>query len=152
MRVLYVEDDKILGKATEAGLRLKYAVDWVLNAEDADALVATHDYDLLVIDINLPGMSGLQLLKQIRARSVVTPVLLLTARDAVSSRVEGLDSGADDYLVKPFDLDELLARAGALIRRAAGHSGAAVCIGDVELSITGRSVQKAGHIVNLSAR
>jgi DNA-binding response OmpR family regulator len=120
MRILLVEDDQNLGKATEEGLRESFALDWVLNAEDAQDALATTDYVLIVLDINLPGASGLDLLQDLRKAKNQIPVLLLTARDAVRHRVEGLNAGADDYLVKPFDLDELLARCAALIRRAQG--------------------------------
>ena len=122
MRLLLVEDDQNLGKATQEGLRESFAVDWVSSAEDAQDALATTQYTLIVLDINLPGASGLELLKGLRNAKDQIPVLLLTARDAVRYRVEGLNAGADDYLVKPFDLDELLARCAALIRRDQGQS------------------------------
>jgi DNA-binding response OmpR family regulator len=122
MRILLVEDDQNLGKATEEGLRESFAVDWVLSAEEGQEALATTDYALIVLDINLPGVSGLDLLGSLRKDKNQIPVLLLTARDAVRHRVEGLNAGADDYLVKPFDLDELLARCAALVRRGQGQS------------------------------
>ncbi len=122
MRILFVEDDQNLGKATTEGLRESFAVDWVLDAEEAQDALSTTDYALIVLDINLPGASGLDLLESLRKAKNQIPVLLLTARDAVRYRVEGLNAGADDYLVKPFDLDELLARCAALVRRGQGQS------------------------------
>lgn len=120
MRVLLVEDDRNLGKATADGLRGNYAADWVQSAEDAEDAMAATSYDLIVLDVNLPGISGLDLLAKLRRNKNPIPVLLLTARDAVQHRVDGLNAGADDYLVKPFDLGELLARCAALIRRSGG--------------------------------
>ena len=122
MRILLVEDDQNLGLATQDGLKEAYAVDWVISAEDAQAALRTTEYNLMVLDINLPGQSGLEFLKIQRQRKNMMPVLLLTARDAVQQKVEGLNAGADDYLVKPFDLDELLARCAALIRRGQGQA------------------------------
>ena len=121
MRLLLVEDDRNLGRATAEGLKDVYAVDWVRSAEEAKEAMATTSYALIVLDINLPGASGLSLLEGLRKKKSQIPVLLLTARDAVRHRVEGLNAGADDYLVKPFDLDELLARCAALVRRSAGR-------------------------------
>lgn len=119
MRILLVEDDIQLGKATEQGLRTTFAVDWVTSAEDAAASLRAVHYALLILDVNLPGKSGIVFLKELRTQKITTPILLLTARDTIEQRVEGLNSGADDYLVKPFDLDELLARCSALLRRGA---------------------------------
>ena len=120
MRLLLVEDDKNLGKATAEGLREAYAADWVRTAEDAKEAIATTTYQLILLDINLPGMSGTSFLIELRKSNNQVPVLLLTAKDGVRNKVDGLNAGADDYLVKPFDLDELLARCAALIRRSAG--------------------------------
>ena len=122
MRLLLVEDDLNLGKATAEGLKESFAVDWVTNAEDAEEALSTTGYDLVVLDINLPGASGLELLESERNAKNQIPVLLLTARDAVRHRIEGLNAGADDYLVKPFDLDELLARCAAITRRSQGQN------------------------------
>ncbi len=120
MRLLLVEDDKNLGKATAEGLREAYSADWVRTAEDAKEAIATTTYQLILLDINLPGMSGTSFLTDLRKSNNQVPVLLLTAKDGVRNKVDGLNAGADDYLVKPFDLDELLARCAALIRRSAG--------------------------------
>lgn len=130
MRILLVEDDIHLGKATEQGLRITFAVDWVTSAEDAAANLRASHYELLILDINLPGKSGLTFLRELRNNKITTPILLLTARDTIEQRVEGLNCGADDYLVKPFDLDELLARCAALMRRGA-TSPSIITLGDL---------------------
>lgn len=117
MRLLYVEDDTHLGHATSQGLKEEFAVDWFTNVDDAEEALRQVAYDFLILDINLPGRSGLDLLRQLRASGNALPVLLLTARDTVPQRVQGLDAGADDYLIKPYDFDELLARIRALVRR-----------------------------------
>lgn len=150
MKLLFVEDDQLLGKAVYSGLKAEHAVNWVTNAEDARLGLETAGYDLLILDINLPGMSGLELLQFLRRRGDATPVLLLTARDTASQRVEGLDAGADDYLVKPFDFDELLARIRALSRRGAGYNASSVVHGELELDINSRSLTRAGKHVDLS--
>lgn len=152
MRLLLVEDDHNLGKATAEGLRDSFAVDWVCSAEEAQDALATTAYDLLVLDINLPGASGLELLGTMRKGKSQTPVLLLTARDATRHKVEGLNAGADDYLVKPFDLDELLARCAALLRRSKGHAEPILTAGLLRYEpATGRLV-KDGEDIILSAR
>ena len=121
MRVLLVEDDAMIGEAVRAGLRQDgFTVDWVREAEAGDAAIKAEAYALLLLDLGLPRKSGLDWLRELRRRAVRIPVLILTARDAVADRVAGLDSGADDYLVKPFDLDELSARLRALLRRDVG--------------------------------
>lgn len=152
MRLLLVEDDRNLGKATAEGLRDSFAVDWVRSAEEAGDALAVTNYDLIVLDINLPGASGLDLLTGIRKEKNQIPVLLLTARDAVRHRVEGLDTGADDYLVKPFDLDELLARCAALVRRSQGHAEPVVSVLDIHFEPATGKLGKAGQPVILSAR
>ena len=126
MRLLLVEDDKNLGKATAEGLRESFAVDWVRTGEEGEEALSTRDYNLAIFDINLPGQSGLELLTHIRKKKSQLPVLILTARDAVRHRIEGLNSGADDYLVKPFDLDELLALYVAQFDPAQGLDPAAI--------------------------
>ncbi|HCL87717.1 response regulator transcription factor [Pulveribacter sp.] len=121
MRLLLVEDDAMIGEAVQDLLRAEHhAVDWVRDGPQADAALAAQAYDLVLLDLGLPGRDGLQVLRDLRARRDRTPVLITTARDAVAQRVQGLDAGADDYLLKPFDMDELLARIRALARRAAG--------------------------------
>lgn len=151
MRILLVEDDEMLGKATLAGLRTSFAVDWLTNAEDASEALRTTPYDLIVLDINLPQKSGLSLLQDLRKQNNQIACLLLTARDATYHKVEGLNAGADDYLVKPFDLDELLARCGALIRRRHGRGTPVIKHKDIVFDPVAKSIEKEGVIVALSA-
>lgn len=152
MRVLLVEDDVMLGKATSEGLKTSFAVDWCESAEDASAALRTTPYDLLILDINLPGQSGLELLKELRGANDDRPVLFLTARDTVAQRIEGLNTGADDYLVKPFDLDELIARASALIRRSQGRANPEITVGDVTYNPSAKQAKQKGKTVKLSGR
>ncbi|MGZ9109236.1 MAG: response regulator [Micavibrio sp.] len=152
MRILLVEDDKNLGKATTEGLKESFAVDWVRSAEEADDALVVTTYDLIVLDINLPGASGLDFLTDIRNKKNQIPVLLLTARDAIRHRVEGLNAGADDYLVKPFDLDELLARCMALVRRSQGHAEPVITLLDIAFEPATGKLEKDGSAVILSAR
>lgn len=152
MRVLLVEDDVMLGKATLSGLRTAFAADLLATAEDAEAALLAQAYDLLVLDVNLPGKSGLDLLDELRGRGNLIPCLLLTARDATYHRVEGLNAGADDYLVKPFDLDELLARCAALIRRAHGRAAPQIKYAGIVIDPIAKTVQQAGKNIFLSAR
>lgn len=152
MRLLLVEDDLNLGKATQDGLRDRFAVDWVTSAEEAEDALLTTEYALVLLDVNLPGKSGLGFLEDIRKRKQSIPVLFLTARDAVHHRVEGLNAGADDYLVKPFDLDELMARCDALIRR--GHSNVLPVIEYKDMCFEAHTgyLEKEGKPINLSAK
>ncbi|MCB1682147.1 MAG: response regulator transcription factor [Rhodospirillales bacterium] len=153
MRLLLVEDDVMLGKPTVEGLKLAgYAVDWFQNAEDAALALTSVSYDLILLDINLPGQSGLEWLKQLRGDQNLLPVLLLTAHDALKFKLEGFNVGADDYVVKPFDLDELVARAGALIRRAKGRGSPEIVCGDVVFNTQTRQVQKNETPVLLSGK
>jgi len=152
VRILLVEDDEMLGKATLAGLKTVYAVDWCLNAEDAEAALDTTDYSAIVLDVNLPQKSGLELLQQLRAADNKKPVLFLTAQDAVHHRIEGLNAGADDYLTKPFDLDELLARIGALIRRSQGRAIPHIKCGNIVFDSVGLTVERDSIPVNLSGK
>lgn len=152
MRLLLVEDDINLGKATAEGLKESFAADWVRSAEEAQDALAATSYDLIVLDINLPGISGLEFLKNLRKSKKPIPVILLTARDAVYQRIEGLNAGADDYLVKPFDLDELLARCAALIRRAKGDGQPLVTIQDISYEPASGKLEKSGKPVLLSGR
>jgi two-component system OmpR family response regulator/two-component system response regulator QseB len=122
MRLLLVEDDEILGDGLQAGLIMEgYAVDWLTNGKMADEALKLNSYELIVLDLNLPDMDGMSILKALRARKDETPVLVLTAKDTVPDRVLGLDSGADDFVVKPFDLNEVCARLRALARRQEGR-------------------------------
>jgi DNA-binding response OmpR family regulator len=152
MRILLVEDDALLGDGLHAGLKLAgWSVDWVRDGEQArHALLARH-YDTCVLDLGLPRRDGLAVLRELRARDDLTPVLVLTARDTLADKVAGLDAGADDYLIKPFDLDEVLARLRALIRRRLA-APATLSHGDVLLDPAGKRVTLAGQPLLLSAR
>jgi len=153
MRVLLVEDDRMIGDSLRESLRAEgYAVDWVRDAEAAVAATGTERFDLLLLDLGLPRASGLEVLRTLRARGDATPVIVLTARDGPGDRVAGLDAGADDYLVKPFDLDELLARMRALLRRHAGRAAPLLRHGGVTLDPATRQVTLQGRPVLLSAR
>ena len=153
MRVLLVEDDALLGAAVQAGLEQSdYTVDWLRDGAQAASALRTAEPDLLILDIGLPGRSGLEILAELRARGSSLPVLLLTARDTVSDRIAGLDSGADDYLVKPFDLGELTARMRAIARRRGGRAEAVIRHGDLVLDPASRAVTRAGESVSLSAK
>jgi two-component system, OmpR family, response regulator len=152
MRVLVVEDEPDLLRVTAQALReAGYAVDEAADGEDGFYKATTWDYDAVVLDLMLPKVTGLQLLERLR-RTKKTPVLILTARDAVNDRVRGLDAGADDYLVKPFELTELFARLRALIRRSAGQAAPSVQIGDVTVDPRTKTVMQAGEPVRLTAR
>jgi two-component system OmpR family response regulator len=148
MRLLLVEDDAMIGEAVQGLLHAEgHAVDWVRDGLQADAALRAQQYDLVLLDLGLPGRDGLDVLRVLRARGDRTPVLIATARDAVAQRVQGLDAGADDYLLKPYDLDELLARIRALTRRAAGRAepayelhGVTVCPATHEASVNGQPV------------
>ncbi|MGQ7245696.1 response regulator [Salinicola sp. V024] len=153
MRVLLVEDDAPVAAGVEAGLALSdFVVDTVATLDDARGALAAIDYDAVVLDRRLPDGDGLTLLQRWRRAGVATPVLMLTAKDAVSSRVEGLQGGADDYLVKPFDLDELTARLQALLRRAAGQVDHSLRHGSLALDPVARSVTLDGAPVALVRR
>src|SRR4051812_11447882 len=153
MRLLLVEDDAMIGAAAQQGLRQDgHTVDWVRDGREADLAVGNGVYDLVLLDLGLPRRNGLDLLRAWRGRGVDVPVLVVTARDAVPDRVAGLDAGADDYLVKPFDLDELSARVRAVARRRAGRADSVMKVGALELDTTGRRVRFRGQDVALSAR
>ncbi len=153
MRILLVEDDPLLGSGVRAGLvQGGFAVDWIDDGEGAEAALTTHQYDAVVLDLSLPKRDGLTVLGGLRARGERVPVLILTARDAVADRVAGLDAGADDYLVKPFDLAELQARLRALLRRSAGQAEPVFRHGRITLDPATRVVTRDGHRVTLSSR
>ncbi|MEQ1897887.1 MAG: response regulator transcription factor [Vicinamibacterales bacterium] len=153
MRILLVEDDRLLGDAVQAGLRQAgFAVEWVTDGHEADAAVSAETFAAVVLDLGLPGRSGLDILRTMRARGNRTPVLVLTARDAVQDRISGLDAGADDYAVKPFDLGELAARLRALVRRGSGRATPTIDLADLALDPAGRTLTVAGAPVELSAR
>ena len=152
MRLLVVEDepDLLLG-LTRALRKQGYAVDTAADGEDGLYKAQNTNYDAIVLDVMLPKLDGWEILERVRTTKA-TPVLMLTARDATKDRVRGLDGGADDYLVKPFDLDELLARLRALIRRGAKQATATIAIGDVRIDTAARLVTRAGEPVTLTAR
>ncbi|NDP39754.1 MAG: response regulator [Rhodoferax sp.] len=153
MRLLLAEDDLMIGESVLDLLRAEgYAVDWVKDGEMADTALDSHTYDLVLLDLGLPRRDGLAVLRRLRARKDRTPVLIATARDAVAQRVEGLDMGADDYIVKPYELDELLARIRALIRRAAGRAEPVYEHLGVSIDPVTREVLRDGQAVVLSAR
>lgn len=153
MRLLLVEDDHLLGDGISAGLKQDgYTVDWVQDGEAADHALQHEHFDIVVLDINLPRLSGIEVLKRLRDRRSSVPVLLLTAHDAVSDRIQGLDSGADDYLTKPFDLDELNARLRALLRRSSGRATPLLVSGAIVLDPAARQVTLDGQEVELSQR
>jgi DNA-binding response OmpR family regulator len=153
MRILLAEDDPQLGDGLTVGLRQDgYAVDWVKDGVAADLALASEDFDLLVLDLGLPRLSGMEVLAHLRGRGQALAVLILTARDATGDKIAGLDAGADDYLVKPIDLDELAARVRALARRTAGRAAPLLQLGDLVLDPAARQVTLAGVQVDLSVR
>ncbi|CAG7857344.1 Transcriptional regulatory protein QseB [biofilm metagenome] len=153
MRLLLVEDDEILGEGLSVGLKMEgYAVDWLTNGKLADEALKMNCYELVVLDLNLPDMDGLTILKNLRSRKDETPVLVLTAKDTVPDRVEGLDSGADDFVIKPFDLGEVCARLRALARRNEGRSTPTIEHKGVVLDPASHQVTYNGEKVELSQK
>ncbi len=153
MRLLLVEDDVMIGESVVEGLRQEgFAVDWVQDGGAAELAIAGTVFDLMLLDLGLPGKHGLDVLRSIRSKGNHLPVLILTARDAVPDRVKGLNAGADDYLVKPFDLDELVARIHALLRRQAGRAEPVVIYGALSLNPLTYEVSMDGKSLSLSAR
>lgn len=152
MRILLVEDDSALGEGLASGLRsIGMAADWFRSGDEADHALRHAPYDAIVLDLGLPGDDGLTWLARWRERELAVPVLVLTARDALDSRIEGLDAGADDYLIKPFQLAELAARIRATSRRAAGHATGILTIGEIALERAGQVVTLKGAPVDLTA-
>lgn len=153
MRLLLVEDDAMIGEAVLDALRAEhYAVDWVRDGVMADTALRSESYDLVLLDLGLPKRDGLEVLRMLRARRSTVPVLVATARDAIEDRIGGLDAGADDYVVKPFDTEELLARIRALIRRSAGRAEPVFSHKGVTLNPATREAAVDGEPVSLSAR
>jgi len=153
MRILLTEDDPQLGRATQIGLeQAGYAVDWVQSAEHAHTAVRLHDYGCILLDLGLPGQDGMQALTTLRNAGYGGAILIVTARDKVPERIAGLDGGADDFIVKPFDLDELAARIRSASRRAAGRLREQLVHGDLVLDVAARQVTQAGRPVALTSR
>ena len=153
MRILLVEDDPMIGDSVADGLKSEgYAVDWVRDGKEAEVAVGASSYSLVVLDLGLPRRDGIEVLRSIRDRRIAVPVLVMTARDTVRDRIKGLDAGADDYLVKPFDLDELSARVRALLRRSAGRAEPVIERGSLVIDPATRQVRWKGEPVALSAR
>ena len=153
MRLLLVEDDPMIGRAMGQGLRdAGLTVDWVTDGDAAELALANGVYDLAVLDLGLPGKDGMELLRELRGRRDLLPVLIVTARDAVADRIDGLNAGADDYVLKPFDLDELVARVRALLRRHAGAATPILECGGLTLDTVRREVRRNGEEIQLSAR
>ncbi len=153
MRLLLAEDDRMIGESVRQGLRQDgFTVDWVRDGRAADTALTDPVHDLLLLDLGLPQKEGLAVLRAMRRRGDTRPVLIMTARDAVADRVAGLDAGADDYVVKPFDLTELAARIRALLRRGAGRASPVLAFGAIELDPATRETRVQGKPVALSAR
>ena len=153
MRLLLVEDDTMIGESVRLGLRQDgFVVDWVRDGKAAELALSNEDYALLLLDLGLPKKGGLDVLKTLRKNANSIPILVLTARDAIADRVQGLDAGADDYLVKPFDLDELAARIRALLRRHSGRNETELRCGDLILNPATHQVFQGAKEISLSAK
>ncbi len=153
MRVLLVEDDAMIGDAVAKALKdASYAVDWVCDGSAALTSISTQEYGLVLLDLGLPKKSGLDVLRTVRSRGSAVPVLVMTARDALEDRIVGLDSGADDYVLKPFEMSELLARMRAVIRRKGGASGPLLSNSSLSLDPATREVQSNGVTIRLSGK
>jgi DNA-binding response OmpR family regulator len=152
MRVLLVEDDRMIAQGLQTALRQDgYAVDWMADGRAAEAALRNARFDLVLLDLGLPERDGLSVLRDLRRRGEATPVIILTARDDTQDRIDGLDAGADDYIVKPFDLDEVAARMRSVLRRANGRADPTIRVGDISLNPATHAVERAGVAVQLSA-
>lgn len=153
MRILLVEDDELLGDGVRHGLvQYGYTVDWVRDGATALQAIVSENFDLVILDIGLPKKSGLEVLKAVRSKNLNLPVIILTARETVEDRVRGLDAGADDYMVKPFDLEELCARIRAMQRRSVARAEPILSYGNITLDPASHSVFKEGELMNISRR
>lgn len=153
MRILLIEDDAMIGKAVRRGLiRAGFAVDWVTDGRDAELSLANGVYDLAILDLGLPKKDGMAILATLRGLGNSMPVLIASARDTVRDRIAGLEAGADDYVLKPFDLDELVARVRALLRRHVGSGSPLLRVGALVLDPVSKSVTNNGEAVDLSAK
>ena len=153
MRILLIEDDTVLGAAVRDQVRVDgHSVDWVTRLDEAREALAVTAYDLVLLDLMLPDGRGVPFLRALRARGDTSPVIILTALDQVSDRIEGLNAGADDYMVKPFDLAELSARIGSVARRYSGNPNPIVTLGPLDIDLAARTIRKNGKVVPLTAR
>ncbi|MEI8054976.1 MAG: response regulator [bacterium] len=153
MRILLAEDDELLGDGIRSGLiQYQYNVNWVKNGMAAWTSLQSEHFDMVILDLGLPKLSGEELLKNMRSKNIDTPVVILTARDSTTDLIKGLDTGADDYVVKPFDLEELCARIRAIQRRISSRAEPTITVGDIALDPATRLVFKAGQMVELSRR
>lgn len=153
MRVLVVEDDAMIGEAVRHALKdASYAVDWVRDGSAALTAMAAQTYDIVLLDLSLPKKDGIEVLRSMRGRDIPVPVLVVTARDGLEDRIKGLDAGADDYVLKPFEMGELLARMRAVLRRKGGNSGPVLTNGMLALHPVSHEVTQSGESVRLSAR
>lgn len=153
MRLLLVEDDDLLGDAVKTGLtQFGYVVDWLKDGESARLALKTEHFELIILDLGLPKLSGLGFLQAIRAESNLTPVIILTARESLEDKIKGLDNGADDYVIKPFDLNELSARIRALLRRSKGRADTVLQYRNVRLDPAAHSVSLDDVVINVSRR
>lgn len=153
MRLLLVEDDEALGDAVKTGLtQFSYVVDWLKDGEIAKKILKSELFELIILDLGLPKLSGIKLLQSIRQEGNTTPVIILTARDSVDDRIKGLDSGADDYITKPFDLNELSARIRALTRRSQGRADTEIHYKNIMLDPASHSVTVDNHLINIPRR
>lgn len=153
MRVLVVEDDRMIAEAVRTALEQDgYTVEWIYDGASAAAALGTSSFDIVLLDLGLPRRSGLEVLREARRQGIATPIIIITARDDVQSRVAGLDSGADDYLVKPFDLDELAARMRSVLRRGSGRADSALEHAGIRIDPATHEVSRNGEPVTLSAR
>jgi two-component system response regulator QseB len=152
MRVLLVEDDRMIAQGLQTALRQDgYAVDWMADGRAAAAALHAAHFDLVLLDLGLPERDGLEVLRELRRRDDATPVIIVTARDDIQDRIAGLDAGADDYIVKPFDLDEVAARMRSVLRRASGRGDPSIRVGDISLNPATHAVERGGLPVQLSA-
>lgn len=152
MRVLLVEDDRMIAQGLQTALRQdSYTVDWVADGGAAAAALHAGRFDLVLLDLGLPARDGLEVLRELRRRGDATPVIIVTARDDIQDRVAGLDAGADDYIVKPFDLDEIAARMRSVLRRAGGRGDPVIRVGTISLDPVTHSVERQGEPIQLSA-
>ncbi len=152
MRVLLVEDDGMIAQGLQTALRQAgFAVDWMRDGGSAAAALKTSAFDVVLLDLGLPLRDGIDVLRELRKRGDKTPVIILTARDEIQHRIAGLDAGADDYVVKPFDLDEVMARMRSVLRRASGRGDSSIQHGELRLDLAARSIERNGAPVSLSA-